>query len=162
MRMELFGLNNGSLGIMKNMSRPEIELKRKQIINFFKDSGLNITIKTKLKSVDFLDIHLNLKDSTYQPYRKPNSGPIYINKSSNYTKNIIKDLPKAIEKRLSDTSCNKEVFEAALPIYEEAIRKSGFNEKLSYTKNNHNSKKKEEKRRGKRISSGFIVLAQLM
>ena len=164
MRMELVGsYHNDSLGIMKNMSAPEIERKQKQIIQFFRDCGLNITIKTRLKSADFLDIKLNLKDSNYQPYRKPNSGPIYINKSSNYPKNIIKDLPKSIEKRLSDTSCNQEGFEAALPIYEEALRKSGFNEKLSYTKSNsHNSKKKEEKRRGKLISSGFILLPQSM
>ena len=94
------------------MSGPEIEQKRKQIIKIFKDCGLNITIKTNLTSVD-----LNLRDNTYQPYRKPNSEPIYINKSSNHPKNIIKDLPKAIGKRLSDTSCNQEVFEAALPIY---------------------------------------------
>ena len=75
----------------------------------------------------------------------------------------MKELPKAIEKRLSDTSCNQEVFEAAFSIYEEDLRKCGFNEKLSYTKNNsNNSKKKEGKRRGKRILSGFILLTQLM
>ena len=74
-----------------------------------------------------------------------------MNKSSNHPNNIIKDLPKAIGKRLLDTSCNQEVFEAALPIYEEALRKSGFNEKLSYTENNSNNPhKKEEKRRRKR------------
>ena len=151
MRKELIGLyRDDGLDIMKNMSGPEIEWKRKQIIKTFKDCGLNITNKTNLKSVDFLDIHSNLRDNTYQPYRKPNSEPRYINKSSNHPKNIIKDLPKAIEKRLSDTSCNQGVFEAALPIYEEALRKSGFNEKLSYTKNNsNNSQKKEDKRRRK-------------
>ena len=151
MRKELVGLyRDNGLGIMKKMARPEIEQKQKQIIKIFKDCGLNITIKTNLTSVDFLDIRLNLRDNTYQPYRKPNSERIYIRKTSNHPKNAIKDLLKAIGKRLSDTSCNQEVFEAALPIYEEALRKSGFNEKLSYTKkNNHNSQKKEEKRRRK-------------
>ena len=128
----------------------EIEQKRRKIIKIFKDCGLSITIKTDLTSVDFLDIRLNLKDNTYEPYRKPNSEPIYIHKSSNHPKNIIKNLPKAIEKRYSDTSCNQEVFEATLPIYEEALRKSGFNKKLIYTKNNiNNLQKKEEKRRRK-------------
>ena len=151
MRKKLAGLYRGDgLGIMKQMSELEIEWKRKQI-KIFKDCGLNITIKTNLTSVDFLDIRLNLRDNTYQPYRKPNSEPIYINKSSNHPKNIIKDLPKAIGKRLSDTSCNQEVFEATLLIYEEALRNNGFNEKLSYTENNsNNAHKKEEKRRRKR------------
>ena len=130
------------------MNRKRNERKRKQIIKIFKDCGSNITMKTNLKSVDFPDIRLNLRDNTYQPQRKPNSEPIYFNKSSNHPKNIIKDLPKAIEKRLSDTSPNQGVFEAALPIQEEALRKSGFNEKLRYTENNsNNSQKKEEKRR---------------
>ena len=136
---------------MKKISGPETQRKRKQIIELFKDCGVNITIKTNLTSVDFFDIPLNLRDNTYQPYRKPNSDPIYNNKSSNHPKNIIKDLAKAIGKRLSDTSCNQEVFEATLLIYEEALRKNGFNEKLSYTENNSNNPhKKEEKRRRKR------------
>ena len=61
------------LDIMKKMSGPEIEQKRKQMIKMFQNCGLKITIKTNLTSVNFLDIHLNLKDNTYQPYRKPNS-----------------------------------------------------------------------------------------
>ena len=101
MRKEIVRLYcNDGLGIMKKMSGPEIERKRKRMIKIFKDCGLNITIKTKLTAVDFLDIHLNLRDNTYQPYRKPSSEPIYISKSSNHPKNIIKDLPKAIRKRL--------------------------------------------------------------
>ena len=67
------------LGILKNLSGPDIERKRKEIIKVFKNCGLNITIKTNLTSVDFLDVRFNLKDNTYEPYRKPNSDPIYIN-----------------------------------------------------------------------------------
>ena len=97
MRNEFFELyGDNGLGIMKKMLEPEIERKREQIINIFKDCSLNITIKTNLTSLDLLDICLNLRDSTYQTYRKPNSEPIYINKCSNHPKNIIKDLPKAI------------------------------------------------------------------
>ena len=152
MRNELVGLyRDDGLGIMKKMSRPEIERKRKQKIKIFKDCGLNITIQTNLTSADFLNIRLNFRDNTNQPHKKPNSEPIYINKSSNHPKNIIKDLPKAIGKRLSDTSCNQEVFEAAAPIYEEALTKNGFNKKLSYTENNSNNPhKKKEKRIPKR------------
>ena len=39
----------------------------------FKDCDLNISIKTNLKSMDFLHIRLHLRDNTYQTYRKPNS-----------------------------------------------------------------------------------------
>ena len=97
MRKEIVRLYcNDSLGIMKEMSGPEIERKQKRMIKIFKDCVLNITIKTNLTAVDFLDIHLNLRDNTYQPYRKPSSELIYISKSSNHPKDMIKDLPKAI------------------------------------------------------------------
>ena len=99
------------LGILKNLSGPDIEQKRKEIIKVFKSCELNITIKTNLTSVDFLDVQFNLKDNTYKPYRKPNSNPIYIKKQSNHPPNVIRDIPKAISKRLSDISCNKNVFE---------------------------------------------------
>ena len=97
------------LGILKNLSGPDIERKRKLILKVFKNCGLNITIKTNSTSVDFLDVRFNLKDNTYEPYRKPNSDPIYINKQSNHPPNIIRDIPKAISKRLSDISGKKSV-----------------------------------------------------
>ena len=124
---------------------------------------LNITIKTNLTSVDFLDIRLNLRDNTYQPYRRPNSEPIYVNKSSNHPKNIIKDLPKAIGKRLSDTSCNQEVFEAVLPIYEEALKKVALMRSSATPKTTaiiHIKRKKKGDESA--ISSGLILLTQLM
>ena len=100
-------------GILRNSCGPEIEHKRKQIIQIFKSCGLNITIKTNLKTVDFLDVRLDLINNTYQPYRKPNSETVYSNKHSNHPPNILKDLPKAINKHITDTSCNQDIFDAA-------------------------------------------------
>ena len=100
------------LGILRNSSGPEIERKRKQIIQIFKSCGLNITVERNLKTVHFLDVRLDLINNTYQPYRKPNSETVYINKDSNHPPNILKDLPKAINKRITDISCNRDIFDA--------------------------------------------------
>ena len=122
-KKDLAGLyRDDGLGILKNLSGPDIERKRKEIIKVFKNCGLNITIKTNLTSVDFLDVRFNLKDNTYEPYRKPNSDPIYINKQSNHPPNIIRDIPKAISKRLSDISCNKSMFDKTVHVYEKALK----------------------------------------
>ena len=43
------------LGIFRNMSGPEVERKKKDLIRIFKSNGLSITVKTNL--TDFLDIH---------------------------------------------------------------------------------------------------------
>ena len=37
-------------------------------------------------------------------YRKPNNKPIIINKQSNHPQNVLKQLPKSIANRISDTS----------------------------------------------------------
>ena len=49
---------------------------------------------------------------------------------------IIKEIPKIINKRISEISCDKNEFEKARVDYEHAIQKSGFNEKLCYNENN--------------------------
>ena len=114
MRKENVGLHrDDGVGILRNSSGPEIERKRKQIIQIFKSCGLNITVKTSLKTVDFLDVRLDLINNTYQPYRKPNSETVYINKDSNHPPNVLKELPKAINKRITDILCNQDIFNAA-------------------------------------------------
>ena len=72
------------LGIIWNLSGPNIDQRRKKIIQIFKECGLPITIKTNLKTVDFLDIRLDPQNNTIQPHRKPNNNPVYINKQSNH------------------------------------------------------------------------------
>ena len=44
------------LGVLKNLSGPMIDRKRKDIIKLFKEHGLSITIETNIKIVNYLDI----------------------------------------------------------------------------------------------------------
>ena len=69
------------LAILQNLSGPQIERKRKDIIKMFKTAGLNITIQAGLRIVNFLDVQFNLNNGTYQPYRKPDNTPVYIKKN---------------------------------------------------------------------------------
>ena len=46
--------------------------RKNKIIKIFKDGGLSITVTTNIASVDFHDLE------SYQPFRKPNNDPIYI------------------------------------------------------------------------------------
>ena len=68
------------LGIFKNMSGPEVERKKKEIVKIFKNNGLSITVKITLKPADFLVIHFDLVKEIYQPYKKANDDPLHINK----------------------------------------------------------------------------------
>ena len=78
------------LGIFQNISKTEIERKKKQIVKVFKECGLSITIKCNSKSVGFLDVTFDLVNKICKLYRKPNNKPLYINKHSNHPPNILK------------------------------------------------------------------------
>ena len=136
---EKYGKNNvglysdDGLVLLRNASGPQSERTRKDISREFKKQGLNISISTNLKICNFLDVTLNLTDGTYYPYRKPNNETLYIDSNSNHPPTIIKHLPAAIGRRISDISSNKELFNKAKPHYESALKQSGHDEKLIYT-----------------------------
>ena len=86
---------------------------------------MSITIKTILKVADFLDIHFEIVQDIYQPYKKPNDEPLYINKNSNHPSTVIKQIPKAISKQMSDISSSKEIYDQNISYYKDASKHSG-------------------------------------
>ena len=78
-----------------------------------------------MKIVNYLDVTLNLNDGSFRPYYKPNDEITYIHAESNHPPSIIKQLPISVEKRLSDLSSSKKIFDETAPIYQKALRKSG-------------------------------------
>ena len=120
------------LAAVKSTSGPVLDKMRKNIITLFKNDSLGITIDTNLIETDFLDVTFNLTTGKFFPNRKPNNIPLYINVKSNHPPSIIKDLPKMINKGLSDLSCNKEEFDKAKPLYEKSLHESGYKTSMSY------------------------------
>ena len=114
------------------------------------DCGLSITIKCNLKSIDFLDVTFDLVKDIYKLYRKPSNKPLYINKHSNHPPNMLKQLPKSIEKPISQTSSNIDVFNRSIKIYNDALHESNFKETLQFVipapKNNDENQKRKRKR----------------
>ena len=114
---------------------------RKVIISIFKNEGLSITIEINLIETDFLDVTLNLLTGKYFPFRKIDNKPLYINAKSNHPLTIIKELPKLINKRLLDLSCNQEEFNKVKPLYEEALSESNYKASLEFEKPQYNTKR---------------------
>ena len=147
-----------SLAILKSLSGPETERVKKKVIKIFKDCGFKITIKANLHIVNFLDITLELRNSTFGPYGKSDSHPVYTNENYNHPKTILRELHKSISKRLSDLSFNKEIFQMATPIYFEGLKKSEFNEPLVFipkTNNSDNTSRKQPKRKKQILVRNF-------
>ena len=134
----IFGAGNyglyrdDGLAVLKNISDRCTDNIRKKLKKTFKDENLDITVDTNLKITNFLDITLNLNTGKYYPYRKPNDKPLYVNKKSNHPPNIIKQLPKMINRRLCDISYDQEEFNKSAPLYQKALDESGFSHRLEY------------------------------
>jgi len=114
----------------------EVEKLKKCLCTIFKTLGLQITIEANKKIINFLDITFNLNTEAYRPYTKPGNTPLYIHKSSNHPPAIIKNIPLAINKRLSCISSDEANFNSEIGPYQQALKDSGYSYKLKYTKDN--------------------------
>ena len=72
-----------------------------------------------MKIVDYLDVALNLNGGTYRPFNKPAKETTYIHVKSDHLPQIIKKIPRSIEKRLSHLSSTKEIFQNLKDYYEQ-------------------------------------------
>ena len=86
-----------------------MERFNKRLQKVFKSNGLDVIIECNMKTVNYLDVTFNFNDGTERPYQKPHNIIQYIHVESNHPPNIIKQIPKTIEKRLSQLSSNEEI-----------------------------------------------------
>ena len=86
----------------------EIENIKKHICKIFNIHSLKLTIEANKKCVNYLDVHCD----------------------SNHLPSIIRSVPEAINKCISNISADKTAFDSAIPPYREALRRSGYNYKL--------------------------------
>ena len=143
-----FGLyRDDGLAVFENISGPGSERIKKHLQSTFRQYGLEIIIECNKTIVDFLDITMNLSNGTYKPYAKPDNQLQYINTQSNHPPNVIKQIPRTIEQRLSDHSSNEEIFAQAKIPYEKALKESGYQQQLSFkpTKNTNTTSKNRKR-----------------
>ena len=63
---------------------------------------------------------------------KPNNTLKYVNLQSNHPQCVLRNIPKGINKRLSNISSSKEIFDDAKAPYQNAIDASGYKFKVEY------------------------------
>ena len=118
------------LALFKNINSHRKGKIRKEFHQLFKEKGFSLEIECNLKTVNYLDITLDLNTGNYKPYRKPNDETLYIHAKSNHPANILKQLPISIETRLSNLSSNSEIFHEASKHYQNTLNQSGYDSKL--------------------------------
>ena len=145
---------NAQLGLFRDdglgasdAPKHEIDNIKQKICEVFRNQGLRITVDANKKIVQFLDVELNLNEESFKPFIKPNDVPLYVHKQSNHPPSITKNIPEAINKRLSALSSDEKTFASITPIYQEALKKSGYDYKLNFKPTDQNKKPNSRKRR---------------
>ena len=106
-----FGLyRDDRLGVVKNKNGPETEKIKKNIQKIFKENKLDTVIQCNMKIVTYLDVSLDLSNSNYKPYHKPDNEISYIHKDSNHPPSILKQIPTSIKKIIPTLSSNETIF----------------------------------------------------
>ena len=65
------------LSLFQNINGHRAGKIRKEFHQLFKENGLSLEIECNLKTVNYLDITLDLSTGTYKPYHKPNDATFY-------------------------------------------------------------------------------------
>ena len=94
---------------------------------------------------------MNLQTGTCRPYRKPDNMPVHINRKSNHPPTIIKEIPKAIAKGISDISSSEVGFNELIPIYLDTLRRSSFHDNITFIPKATNTKTNKKKTRKRKI-----------
>ena len=100
-----------------NSFGPKCSSIQKRIIRVFRFLGFKIEISSNIKVANFLDVTLNLSDKSYRPFLKTDQYPSNINVNSNHPNSIIKQVPEAVNMRISRLSSNKKIFHESSKIY---------------------------------------------
>ena len=136
------------LAITNNPPAAAEDLKKK-LCEKFKQLGLQITASANTTVTDFLDVTFDISNKQYKPYSKPGNTHLYVHTESNHPPIITKRIPQSIETRLSNISCNEEVFNNAKPEYEKALHEAGHKVTLSYKPQDTNQREQTHKRKRK-------------
>ena len=128
-----------------NATAKKFEKTKQEVSEIFKSNGLKITIEANKKTVNFLDVTLDLPSGSYKPFMKPNNKVLYVHRQSNHPPALLKNIPDNINKRLTSISSSQKVFDDAIPPYQKALDESGYKHKLTYNsqpkrKRNHQRK----------------------
>ena len=125
-------------------------LKTNRDVRLFKlQFQLSFVCQTNLKSVNLLDVTLDLTTHKYNPYNKPSNLPLYINVKPHKPPNIIKNLPENMSRCIYKLLSDKSVFDISKDLYNSEHSSSGFKYKAKFNPdlNKNISRKKNRKRK---------------
>ena len=147
MTKENTGLYRDDGLVATSMTPQQAEKMFKKIHAVFKSEDLTVKIEGLAKSIEYLDVKMHLDTGEYEPFRKEETLPKYVNRDSNHPPAIIRNLPEMIEKRVSGLSSSQAMFDRHASFYNRALRESGYKYEIKYNaQTNQNPPKRHRER----------------
>ena len=113
---------------------------RETICSTVKSEGFNLLPTEWDSQHEYLDLKLNFKEDKFTPFRKENHKYAYVNKRSNHSKSITKQIPISVTKRaLGLTSTISDRQETIKP-YFEALKECGYETEVNEIKSKYEKK----------------------
>merc|ERR1712240_78922 len=82
-----------------------------------------------------------------QPYNKPSSPILYVNNKSNHPRQVLKQLPQTINRRLINLSNNQESFNNVKSVYQKALNSANYKDNLKYDSTITSKRNKKRRKR---------------
>ena len=114
--------------VIPNSNGPKTSNIQKRLVRAFRFLGFKVEIKSNIRSVNFLDVTLDLPSGSYKPFSKDNANPSYVHIESNHPHHILKQIPRSVNFRINRNSSSRRVFNNCKNIYTNALAKSGYNQ----------------------------------
>ena len=127
------GLYRDDCLAISSLTKRQNQLVLNELHRIYNRNGLKIPgAEANRKVVDFLNVTMDLSTGTFKTFAKEGNTLAYVDSRSNHPPSITRNLPKGINRILSDTNSNQALFEASAPPYQAVLDEAGYKHKLSY------------------------------
>ena len=127
------GLYRDDCLAISSLTKRQNQLVLNELHRIYNRNGLKIPgAEANRKVVDFLNVTMDLSTGTFKTFAKEGNTLAYMDSRSNHPPSITRNLPKGINRLLSDTNSTQALFEASAPSYQAALDAAGYKHKLSY------------------------------
>ena len=99
-----------------------------------KQAGFSLKPDCWSNETNFLDIKIDLEKSKTMPYRKPNHLKIYVNRQSNHSPSILKQIPVGVTERIFKLTSETADRKSEIEPYWEALREKGYSKEVKNIK----------------------------
>ena len=125
----------------------QVEKVKQEVVEVFQQYDLKVKAIANTRVANFLDVTLDLNNKVHRPYMKPGTQLEYVHVNSNHPRHVTKQAVSETSKRLSNLSSNEAIFTAAKGPYEDALKRAGHKEKMTFCQTKGRTTSRRARRR---------------